>query len=153
VLQQRASCLDFGTIRNLFGNKNLQPRRSAPSIGKSEGEGEMAQTEAHSYVRGTADSSLSDLTIAALLAETAARFPDRPAVVFREQATRWSWKEFANEVDAFAAGLQELGLRKGDRVGVWSPNRVEWLVTQFATARLGLVLVNVNPAYRLSELE
>ena len=100
----------------------------------------MAHTEG-SYVRGTADSPLSDLTIAALLAETAARFPDRLAVVFREQGVRWSWKEFANEVDAFAAGLQELGLRKGDRVGIWSPNRVEWLVTHFATARLGLILV------------
>ena len=113
----------------------------------------MAHTEAHSYVRGTADSPLSDLTIAALLAETAARFPDRLAVVFREQGVRWNWKEFANEIEAFAAGLQELGLRKGDRVGIWSPNRVEWLVTQFATARLGLVLVNINPAYRLVELE
>ncbi len=113
----------------------------------------MAHTEARSYVRSTADSPLSDLTIAALLAETAARFPDRLAVVFREQGVRWNWKEFANEIEAFAAGLQELGLRKGDRVGIWSPNRVEWLVTQFATARLGLVLVNINPAYRLSELE
>jgi fatty-acyl-CoA synthase len=113
----------------------------------------MAHTEAHSYVRGTADSPPSDLTIAALLAETAARFPDRLAVVFREQGVRWSWREFANEIEAFAAGLQELGLRKGDRVGIWSPNRVEWLVTQFATARLGLVLVNINPAYRLAELE
>ncbi len=113
----------------------------------------MAHTEAHSYVRGTADSPLSDLTIAALLADTAARFPDRLAVVFREQGVRWNWKEFASEIEALAAGLQELGLRKGDRVGIWSPNRVEWLVTQFATARLGLVLVNINPAYRLSELE
>jgi fatty-acyl-CoA synthase len=113
----------------------------------------MAHTEAHSYVRGTADSPLSDLTIAALLAETAARFPDRLAVVFREQGVRWSWKEFANEIEAFATGLQEIGLRKGDRVGIWSPNRAEWLVTQFATARLGLVLVNINPAYRLAELE
>ena len=113
----------------------------------------MAHTEAHSYVRGTADSPLSDLTIGALLAETAARFPERLAVVFREQGVRWSWKEFAKEIEAFATGLQELGLRKGDRVGIWSPNRAEWLVTQFATARLGLVLVNINPAYRLAELE
>jgi fatty-acyl-CoA synthase len=113
----------------------------------------MAHTESHSYVRGTADSPLSDLTIAALLAETAARFPNRLAVVFREQGVRWSWKEFANEIEAFATGLQEIGLRKGDRIGIWSPNRVEWLVTQFATARLGLVLVNINPAYRLAELE
>ncbi|QOZ77926.1 AMP-binding protein [Bradyrhizobium sp. CCBAU 53351] len=113
----------------------------------------MAHTEAHSYVRGTVDSPLSDLTISALLAETAARVPNGLAVVFREQGVRWNWEEFANEIEAFAAGLQELGLRKGDRVGIWSPNRVEWLVTQFATARLGLVLVNINPAYRLSELE
>ena len=113
----------------------------------------MAHTEVHSYVRGTGDSPLSDLTIAALLAETAARFPDRLAVVLREQGVRWSWKEFANEIEAFATGLQEIGLRKGDRVGIWSPNRAEWLVTQFATARLGLVLVNINPAYRLAELE
>ena len=113
----------------------------------------MAYTEAHSYVRSTADSPLSDLTIAGLLAKTAARFPDRLAVVFREQGVRWSWKEFASEIEAYATGLQELGLRKGDRVGIWSPNRAEWLVTQFATARLGLVLVNINPAYRLAELE
>ena len=72
----------------------------------------MAHTEAHSYVRGTADSPLSDLTIAALLAETAARFSDRLAVVFREQAVRWSWKQFANEIEAFAAELQKLGLRR-----------------------------------------
>ena len=66
----------------------------------------MAHTEAHSYVRGTADSSLSDLTIGALLAETAARFPDRLAVVFREQGVRWSWKEFAKEIEAFATGCR-----------------------------------------------
>ena len=85
----------------------------------------MANTWAHSYVRGKANSPLSDLTIAALLAETVARFPDRLAVVFREQHVRWSWKQFANEIEAFAAGLQKLGLRRGDRVGIWSPNRVE----------------------------
>jgi fatty-acyl-CoA synthase len=96
----------------------------------------MARTEAHAYARGTTASPLSDLTIAALLAETAARFPDRLAVVFREQGVRRSWKQFANEIEAFAAGLQKLGLRRGDRVGIWSLIRVEGLVTQFATARL-----------------
>ncbi|HWP18985.1 MAG TPA: AMP-binding protein [Burkholderiaceae bacterium] len=106
-----------------------------------------------SRVKGATDVPLSDLTIPALLAQTASRWPQRPAVVFREQGVRWSWAEFRAEVDAFAAGLQALGLRPGDRVGIWSPNRVEWLVTQFATARLGLVLVNINPAYRLAELE
>ncbi len=106
-----------------------------------------------SYVRGTCDTPLSDATIGRLLRETAERVPDRPAVVFREQGIRWSWREFDREVDVLAAGLATLGIVRGDRVGVWSPNRVEWLMTQFATARIGAVLVNVNPAYRLSELE
>ena len=106
-----------------------------------------------SYVRGTCDTPLSDATIGRLLRETAECVPDRPAVVFREQGIRWSWREFDREVDVLAAGLTTLGIVRGDRVGIWSPNRVEWLMTQFATARIGAVLVNVNPAYRLSELE
>jgi fatty-acyl-CoA synthase len=105
-----------------------------------------------SHVAGSTAVPLSDATVHGLLAGTAARFPDRPAVVFREQGIRWTWREFLAEVDAFAAGLAGLGLAKGDRVGIWSPNRSEWLVTQFATARMGLVLVNVNPSYRLHEL-
>ncbi|MEW6644949.1 MAG: AMP-binding protein [Pseudomonadota bacterium] len=113
----------------------------------------MAITTALSHVQGDADAPLSDQTISALLAETAMRFPDRLAVVFREQNLRWTWRAFQAEVEHFAAGLQTLGLQRGDRVGIWSPNRSEWLVTQFATARLGLILVNINPAYRLSELE
>ena len=106
-----------------------------------------------SHVRGTTDSPLSTATVASLLADTASRFADRPAVVFREQNVRWTWAQFKAEVDRFAAGLASLGLQAGDRVGIWSPNRVEWLVTQFATARIGVVLVNINPAYRLHELE
>ena len=105
-----------------------------------------------SHVKGWTDIPLSDATIYGLLADTAKCYPERPAVVFREQVIRWTWREFLDEVDAFGAGLAGLGLAKGDRVGIWSPNRVEWLVTQFATARMGLVLVNINPAYRLSEL-
>ncbi len=73
--------------------------------------------------------------------------------MFVEQDKRFSWNELAEAVDALAAGLLALGLKKGDRIGIWSPNRWEWLVTQFATARIGLVLVNINPAYRLTELE
>ncbi|SAK91940.1 AMP-binding protein [Caballeronia ptereochthonis] len=106
-----------------------------------------------SYVRGATDIPLSDATVSRFLLETASRFPDRPAVVFREQNVRWTWREFANEVDVLASGLLALGIRAGDRVGIWSPNRVEWLLTQFATARMGAVLVNINPAYRLAELE
>ena len=106
-----------------------------------------------SYVRGSSDIPLTLQTIPALLADTVSRWPDRPAVVFREQGVRWSWREFTAKVDALASGLAGLGIVKGDRVGIWSPNRVEWLVTQFATARLGVILVNINPAYRLAELE
>jgi fatty-acyl-CoA synthase len=113
----------------------------------------IAPKDGLSYVRGTTDMPLSDATIGAFLQETAARVPDRPAVVFREQGIRWSWREFANEVDVLAAGLLAIGVGSGDRVGIWSPNRVEWLLTQFATARIGAVLVNINPAYRLAELE
>jgi fatty-acyl-CoA synthase len=105
-----------------------------------------------SHVAGWTDIPLSNATIYGLLADIAKAYPDRPAVVFREQGIRWTWREFVAEVDAFGAGLAGLGLAKGDRVGIWSPNRVEWLVTQFATARMGLILVNINPAYRLSEL-
>ncbi|MGN8134717.1 AMP-binding protein [Paraburkholderia sp. 22099] len=118
------------------------------------GEGALIEPrDGLSYVRGSTDIPLSDATIGQFLRDTAARFPDRPAVVFREQGIRWTWKEFAEEVDVLAAGLLALGIVKGDRVGIWSPNRVEWVLTQFATARIGAVLVNINPAYRLAELE
>ncbi|MFM0645541.1 AMP-binding protein [Paraburkholderia bryophila] len=106
-----------------------------------------------SYVRGSTQVPLSDATVSQFLRDTAQRFPTRPAVVFREQGIRWTWREFADEVDVLASGLAALGIVKGDRVGIWSPNRVEWLLTQFATARIGAVLVNINPAYRLAELE
>ncbi|WP_206996445.1 AMP-binding protein [Trinickia mobilis] len=105
------------------------------------------------YVRGASDVPLSESTIGQFLRDTAQRFPERQAVVFREQGVRWTWKEFDERVDRFAAGLLSLGIAKGDRVGIWSPNRFEWLLTQFATARIGAVLVNINPAYRVSELE
>jgi len=106
-----------------------------------------------SHVRGATDVPLSEATIGQLLRDTAARFPERPAIVLREQGIRWTWREFAEEVDILAAGLASIGIVRGDRVGIWAPNRVEWLLTQFATARIGAILVNVNPAYRLAELE
>ena len=106
-----------------------------------------------SHVSGTSAVPLSADTIPTLLAQTTSRHSIRPAVVFREQNVRWTWSQFYAEVNRFAAGLARLGLKRGDRIGIWSPNRSEWLVTQFATAELGLVLVNINPAYRLHELE
>ena len=113
----------------------------------------IAPTDGLSQVRGRQDATLSPLTVAQFLQETVQRFADRPAVVLREQGLRWTWAQFQAEVDALASGFLALGLQPGDRVGIWSPNRAEWVVTQFATARAGLVLVNINPAYRVAELE
>ena len=84
---------------------------------------------------------------------TVARWGDRPALIVRQQDVRWTYRELDERVDAFAAGLLALGLAPGDRVGIWSPNNAEWVITQFATAKAGLILVNINPAYRLAELE
>ena len=106
-----------------------------------------------SYVSGASERALLGLTIGAQLDRTAARFPDNEALVVRHQDVRWSYGTFTEKVDEFAAGLLALGLEPGDRIGIWSPNNSEWTVTQFAAAKAGLILVNINPAYRLAELE
>ncbi len=106
-----------------------------------------------SYVCGVSDEPLRYQTIGAALDETVADFGERPALIVRHQKLRLNYRELAQRVDAFAAGLLSLGLNRGDRVGVWSPNNSEWVIAQLATARLGLILVNINPAYRVSELE
>jgi fatty-acyl-CoA synthase len=113
----------------------------------------IAPADGIAYVRGVAGIPLIEATIGQFLRDTALRFPDRSAVVFRDQGVRWTWREFDQRVDQLAAGLLSLSIAKGDRVGIWSPNRFEWLLTLFATARIGAVLVNINPAYRVSELE
>jgi len=105
-----------------------------------------------SHVKGATDAPLLELTIPALLTQTVKRLPDHEACVFPKQGIRWTYSEFSHQVDRLAAGFVKLGLGKGDRVGIWSPNRVEWLLTQFATARIGAILVCINPAYRQSEL-
>ena len=106
-----------------------------------------------SYVSGASANPLLGVTIGAQLDRTAARFPDNEALVVRHQDVRWRYRELTEKVDAFAAGLLALGLEPGDRIGIWSPNNSEWAVTQFAAAKAGLILVNINPAYRLAELE
>ena len=106
-----------------------------------------------SHVRGPTDRPLLEATIPDFLAEVVRRHGERPAAVFSQSGDRWTYAEFADKVDQMAAGLLSLGLYKGDRVGIWSPNRPEWLLAQFATARIGVILVNINPAYRLAELE
>jgi fatty-acyl-CoA synthase len=106
-----------------------------------------------SYVHGVSPTPLLGETIGQLFDRTVARVSDREALVVRHQNVRWSYRDLAREVDALAAGLIALGLQPGERVGIWSPNNAEWVVAQFATAKAGLVLVNVNPGYRLAEVE
>ena len=106
-----------------------------------------------SYVHGASAHTLIGDTIGVHFDAAAARWGDREALVVRHQNIRWTYREFKEEVDRFAVGLLGLGLEPGDRVGIWSPNNAEWAVTQFATAKAGLILVNINPAYRLAELE
>src|SRR3546814_15334461 len=91
------------------------------------------------------------LTVHGLLQRTVERHGSRDALVVRHQNIRWSYHDLARAVDALAAGLLALGLPKGDRIGIWSPKRVEWVGTKFATARLGLNLVTINPTYRRDE--
>lgn len=105
-----------------------------------------------SQVTGPGEPPLLDLTIPALLARTVAARSGAEAAVFAG-GPRWTWGAFAQAVDRLATGLLSLGIAPGDRVGIWAPNRPEWLLTQFATARIGAILVNVNPAYRPNELE
>lgn len=106
-----------------------------------------------SHVAGATDRPLIEATIPAFLAEVVRRHGPRTAAVFRQTGDRWSYDEFARLIDRLAAGLLSIGVYKGDRVGIWSPNRPEWLLAQFATARIGAILVTINPAYRTSELD
>jgi fatty-acyl-CoA synthase len=106
-----------------------------------------------SHVVGATDCPLIEATIPAFLAEVVRRHGKRTAAVFRQTGDRWSYNEFVRLIDRLAAGLLSIGVYKGDRVGIWSPNRPEWLLAQFATARIGAILVTINPAYRTSELD
>jgi fatty-acyl-CoA synthase len=106
-----------------------------------------------SYVHGNSGQHLIGKTIGALLDEVSATDGSREALVVAHQKVRWTYSELKMRSDAFASGLLALGLEPGDRVGIWAPNCAEWTIAQFATAKAGLILVNINPAYRLSELE
>ena len=106
-----------------------------------------------SYVAGPTDVPLHFMTIPQLLDRAVSRHGSRDAAVFVAQHQRLSWYDLQQQADQMAAALLSLGIRRGNRVGIWAPNRLEWLLTQFATARIGAVLVNINPAYKSSELE
>ncbi|HEY1273260.1 MAG TPA: AMP-binding protein [Thermoleophilaceae bacterium] len=110
-------------------------------------------THATSYAHGPSGSPLLGETIGATLRRTVERFGDSDALVVRHQDYRATYRELWRQVDAAARALMARGVRKGDRVGIWAPNRHEWVVTQFATARVGAILVTINPAYKEAELE
>jgi fatty-acyl-CoA synthase len=106
-----------------------------------------------SYVHGAVDTPLLGETLGRSFDRTVARWGDRPGLVVRSRSVRWSYAELGARAEAFAAGLLALGIEPGERVGIWSLNNAEWLTTQIATAKAGIILVNINPAYRVTELE
>jgi fatty-acyl-CoA synthase len=105
-----------------------------------------------SFVCGTSDHPLIYQTIGDALDHAVEQWGEKEAIVVRHQGIRWSYRQLAAAIDEFSAGLLALDLQRGDRIGIWSPNNIEWVIAQFATARAGLILVNINPAYRKAEL-
>jgi fatty-acyl-CoA synthase len=120
---------------------------------RSRGDDHLRPQGPLSYVAGTSDDPLKYMTISQLLDRACARHGGRTAAIFAENKLSLSWYDLRERSNDVAAGLLALGIGRGDRVGIWAPNRAEWLYTQFGTARIGAILVNINPAYRSSELE
>jgi len=110
-------------------------------------------SKAMSYVSGISDTPLIGKTIGDLFDDTAAKYPNNDALISRHQSLRYTYKELQEEVNRCAKALLHMGVTKGERVGIWAPNCAEWCITQFATAKIGAILVNINPSYRTHELE
>nr|WP_298375970.1 AMP-binding protein [uncultured Halomonas sp.] len=106
-----------------------------------------------SYASGISEKPLKGQTIGDCFDETVERYPERDALISRHQQLRYTWRELHAEVERAACALLALGVTKGERVGIWAPNCAEWAITQFATAKIGAILVNINPSYRTHELE
>src|SRR5262245_736274 len=106
-----------------------------------------------SYTSGISDKPLLGLTIGDMFDQICARYPDNTALVSRHQELRYSYRELHAEVDRCARALMGLGVEKGQRVGIWAPNCAEWAIVQFATSKVGAILVNINPSYRLNEVQ
>jgi fatty-acyl-CoA synthase len=128
------------------------PGQRHPVASDLEDEGTLAMAE-KSYTSAVSEVPLLGDTIGQNLDRTVSRFGDRIALVDVPSGRRWTYAELAVDVDAAALGLLDAGVAKGDRVGIWAPNCAEWTLTQYATAKIGAILVNINPAYRTSELE
>ena len=107
----------------------------------------------YSYVHGTSTKPLLGFTLGEYFDRQASAYPDNQALFVAHQGIDWTYAALKDKVDTLAVNLMRLGLQAGDRIGIWAPNCAEWVLTQFATAKLGLILVNINPAYRLNELE
>jgi fatty-acyl-CoA synthase len=107
---------------------------------------------AKSYISGTSEKALLGYTVGELFDKIAAKYAEKDALVVKHQDIRWSYREFREIVNQCAFALLESGIERGDRVGIWSPNCAEWAIIQFATAKIGAILVNINPSYRLHEL-
>ncbi|WP_203140902.1 AMP-binding protein [Marinobacter mangrovi] len=106
-----------------------------------------------SYVSGVSETPLLGMTIGEKFDDTARRFPDTDALIVHHQDRRYSYRELQAAVDECARAMMAMGIEKGDRVGIWSPNNAEWCITQFATAQIGAILVNINPSYRVHEVQ
>ncbi|MEM6339520.1 MAG: AMP-binding protein [Pseudomonadota bacterium] len=133
-------------------NESIAGRIQNFGLDKGNGAAEdLTPRDGISYVQGPKHPDLAFATIPQLLRDAVSRYGPRDAAVFPDN--RLTYYDLDRAVDALASGFLALGLEKGDRLCIWSPNRLEWVLTQFATARIGVVLVNINPAYRLSELE
>ncbi len=113
----------------------------------------MGEQLTHSQLAGATSEPLLEDTIGRTFDRTAERFPDHDALIVRHQGIRWTYRDYQREVDRLACGLLALGIAPGERVGIWAPNCYEWCLTQYATAKVGAIMVCINPAYRLYELE
>src|SRR5262249_25120781 len=110
-------------------------------------------THIWSYTSGSSDTPLLGITIGDLFDQTVARYGDNAALIVRHRGIRYTYRQLKALVDRCARALMALGAQKGDRVGIWAPNCAEWIIVQLASTKIGAILVNVNPAYRLHEVE
>ncbi|MCJ7758392.1 MAG: AMP-binding protein, partial [Gillisia sp.] len=106
-----------------------------------------------SYISGTSNKPLIGQTIGVFFDHIVEKYPDNLAVISRHQNIRWTYEKLQIEVNRCAKGFRAINIEKGDRVGIWANNCVEWLIVQIASAKLGAILVNINPGYRTNELE